>query len=67
VKKSEYKQVIGGEPVVKKVGYLITEICCDCGYAHAVFYNIDVKRGKRVVVKTVFRNDYETNKSRKKK
>jgi hypothetical protein len=61
----EYKQVIGGEPVIKEVGYKIVEICCDCGLAHAVFYNVDVRRHKRVVVKTSYRDDYETVLARK--
>ena len=67
MRKPEYKQVIGGEPIVKRVGYMVTEICCDCGLAHGVFYNIDTKRHKRVVVKTSFRDDHETDKARKKK
>lgn len=64
--KEEYKQVTGGEPVVKRVGYKIIEICCDCGMAHAVFYNIDTVRGKRVVVKTSYRDDFESDIARKK-
>lgn len=64
--KSEYRQIIGGEPVIKAVGYKVIEICCDCGLSHAVFYNIDTVRGKRVVVKTSYRDDFESDIARKK-
>ena len=65
--KDEYRIIISGEPRVKPRKYLIHEICCDCGLAHAVFYDIETRDGKRVVIKTVYRDDYETDKHRKKK
>ena len=63
--KNKVKQVIAGEPTVKVVGHLIHETCCACGLTHAIFYNIDVRRGKRVVIKTSYIDDYETDKQRK--
>ena len=65
--KDEYHVVISGEPRVKLRKYLIHEICCDCGLAHAVFYDIKVVDGMRVVTKTVYRDDHETAVARKKK
>ena len=65
MRKPEDKQVMNGEPIVKKVGYKIIEICCDCGLSHAVFYRTDVKNHKQVVIKTSYRDDYETNKERR--
>ena len=65
--KKGYHQIISGEPREKPRKYLIHEICCDCGLAHAVFYDIKIVDGMRVVTKTVYRDDHETAVARKKK
>ena len=40
-------------------------VCCDCGLVHAAFYHVDTKKHKRVVIKTSYRDDYETDKERR--
>ena len=63
----KYVDVVGGKEYVKELRCRILESCCDCGLTHAVFYNIEVQRGKRVITKMMYRDDYETNRKGKKK
>lgn len=65
--KTNYVNIISGEERVKPLRYRILEACCDCGLTHAVFYNITVEKGKRVITKMIYRDDYMTAEARKKK
>ena len=60
-----YINVVGGKEYIKPLRCRIFEACCDCGLTHAVFYNIETKRGKRVITKMMYRDDYETAESKK--
>ena len=63
--KKDYKEIISGEPIVKPLKRSILEVCCDCGLNHLTFYHIEVRKGKRVVIQTSYRDAYETRESRK--
>ena len=65
--KTNYVDIISGEERVKPLKYRILEACCDCGLTHAVFYNVINEKGKRVITKMIYRDDYETKKVRDKK
>ena len=64
-KKKEYHNIISGEPIVKPLNKSILEVCCDCGLNHLTFYRIENVKGKRVVIQTSYRDNYETRKDRK--
>jgi len=56
--------VKSGEPMVYRGVHVITDWeCCDCGLVHTVLLD----RKKKSVTITMFRNDHETIKMRKKK
>jgi hypothetical protein len=56
-------KAINGTPVKIKPNTLMVEICCDCGLAHSILYEI---KGKHII-RTIYRDDYETKKERKKR
>lgn len=56
--------VTSGEPMeYRESNVVLTWECCDCGLVHTVLLN----RKKNSVTITMFRNDYETIKVRKKR
>ena len=58
--KYNHVDIISGEERVKPLRELVLESCCDCGLTHAVFYNIIVEKGKRVITKMMYRDAFAT-------
>ena len=55
---------VNGEPIIIEQGKMIHEVCCECGFTHAVFYRIS-DCGK-AIQKTAYIDEYETRKWREK-
>lgn len=55
------KQIVSGEPVYIKLNAITLEGCCDCSLIHAVVYRIRRIKGKQVLEKICYRDDWETN------
>jgi len=53
-------KVENGQPIKYKKDTLYFEVCCDCQLVHAVSFN-------KEVIMTAYRDDYETDKARKRK
>jgi len=58
------KLFINGEPWIIKDSEVVGMICCDCELRHEVEIDIDKKRNS--ITLTSFRNDFKTDKARKK-
>lgn len=51
-----------GEPWILENDTLTQHICCDCGLVHEVY--VKIKKGKAIL--KYYRNDFDTDKLRKK-
>jgi len=60
-------EIINGQPQRIKSGTFRYEACCDCNLVHLVFYRIRRIKGKQVIERVVYRDDWETNIVRRKK
>lgn len=56
---------LGGQPTVMPLNKCQWLVCCDCGLTHMRYFHLKRKKGKLVVEETMFRDDYDTVKVRK--
>lgn len=54
-------QVVGGQPIIITPRTPVLEACCDCSLVHLVFYRIRRVKGKQVIERICYRDDWETN------
>lgn len=59
--------VMGGQPIIITPRTPILEACCGCSLVHLVFYRIRRVKGKQVIERTCYRDDWETKIVRERK
>ena len=64
---SGYKENLNGEPVHIRPSGFTYEGCCDCHLIHLVSYRIRRIKGKQVIERACYRDDWETQIVRRKK
>ena len=58
-------KVMGGQPIIITPRTPVLDACCDCGLVHLVFYRLIKLKGKLVIERTSYRDDWETKRVRK--